>query len=222
MSRSRLLPPCFLSTAGVGGVLFGAAGRWDLPAFRAYLCVLLAFMLGMALTMDLDLLEERLRPGPGGRDNLRLLRLLILLVICAHWGIAGLDAGRFHWSRLPFALQIVGLLGVAAALGVWRWAMRVNPFFSTAVRLQPERGHRVIAAGPYRWVRHPGYAALVFLLMPGSALALGSLPSLLPLAGALLLFLRRTALEDRLLQEELAGYREYAARVRWRLLPGLW
>lgn len=222
MSRSRLLPPCFVSTAGVGAILFGTAGRWDLPAFWAYLGVFLASMLAMALTVDLDLMRERLRPGPGGRDNLRRLRLLALLALGAHWVIAGLDAGRFHWSRLPPALQIAGLIGIAAALGVWRWAMQVNPFFSTAVRIQTERGHRVIAAGPYRWVRHPGYAALLLLLAPGSGLALGSLPSLLPLTGALLLFLRRTALEDRLLQDELPGYREYAARVRWRLVPGLW
>lgn len=222
MPRVRLLLPCFVFTAGVGAILFSAAGRWNLPAFWAYLGVSLAFTLAMMLTVDLDLMRERLRPGPGGRDNLRLLRLLALFVSGAHWIVAGLDAGRFHWTRLPFALQIAGLIAVAAAFAMWRWAMRVNPFFSTAVRLQPERGHRVIAAGPYRWVRHPGYAALLLLLMPGSALALGSLPSLFPLAGTLLLFLRRTALEDGLLQKELAGYREYAARVRWRLVPGLW
>jgi protein-S-isoprenylcysteine O-methyltransferase Ste14 len=96
-----------------------------------------------------------------------------------------------------------------------------NKFFSTSVRIQMERDHTVASGGPYRYVRHPGYVGYI---VSGFAapLALGSLWALIPAAITLCLLVVRTALEDRTLQDELDGYREYAARVRYRLLPGVW
>jgi protein-S-isoprenylcysteine O-methyltransferase Ste14 len=101
------------------------------------------------------------------------------------------------------------------------WAMRSNPFFSSTVRIQQERGHQVVSAGPYRWMRHPGYVGVVFhyLAMP---LVFGSLWAYLPVALLFVITVIRTALEDRTLQSELPGYREYAQSVRYRLLPGVW
>jgi protein-S-isoprenylcysteine O-methyltransferase Ste14 len=126
-------------------------------------------------------------------------------LMLAHWIVAGLDAGRFHWSNsIPFTLQIGGLIGFAVSMGLAFWAMAVNPFFSPLVRIQTERGHRLITEGPYRCVRHPGYlGGIVGFLCSG--LALGSWWSLLPMGLLDVLILRRTVLEDRFLRDKLEG-----------------
>jgi protein-S-isoprenylcysteine O-methyltransferase Ste14 len=98
--------------------------------------------------------------------------------------------------------------------------MRANPFYSSAVRVQSDRGHRAIANGPYRFVRHPGYAATILAVI-GGGLALGSWTAMLPVLGFIALFLRRTVLEDRMLRCDLPGYAEYATTVRFRILPGV-
>jgi protein-S-isoprenylcysteine O-methyltransferase Ste14 len=110
---------------------------------------------------------------------------------------------------------------VAAATALPAWALTVNRFFSSDARIQRDRGHQVVTDGPYRFVRHPGYAGsmLLALAMP---LALGSWWSYLPALAAAALMLRRLLIEDRMLRAELEGYADYAARVRWRLLPGVW
>jgi protein-S-isoprenylcysteine O-methyltransferase Ste14 len=128
--------------------------------------------------------------------------------------------GRFQWSLVPWALQVACVAGYAAALAVVFWAMRANPFYSSVVRLQTELGHRPISAGPYRFVRHPGYAASLFGMLSGGA-ALGSWLAMVPILACIGLFVRRTLLEDRLLQRELKGYAEYAQRVRYRLIIGV-
>ncbi|MNZ97793.1 Isoprenylcysteine carboxyl methyltransferase (ICMT) family protein [compost metagenome] len=135
--------------------------------------------------------------------------------------VAALDAGRFHGSAVPAWAVLAGYLGVLAGIGVTGWAQAVNPFFEPGVRIQSERHQRVIDGGPYRFVRHPGYVGALFLLF-GMALALGSFWALVPAALAAALLVLRTAWEDRLLRAELPGYADYARRVRWRLLPGVW
>ena len=99
--------------------------------------------------------------------------------------------------------------------------MLVNPFFSTAVRIQSDRGQQVITSGPYAIVRHPGYAGLVLALV-ASGMALNSLLSIIPAVIMVAVVARRTAIEDRMLQNELAGYPDYSAKVRFRLIPGVW
>jgi protein-S-isoprenylcysteine O-methyltransferase Ste14 len=128
--------------------------------------------------------------------------------------------GRFQWSLVPWRVQFVGVVGYAAAMGVLFWAMRVNPFYSSVVRVLAERGHRTVAAGPYRYVRHPGYAATLFALLSGGV-ALGSWLAMLSMLVFFGLFVRRTLLEDRLLKRDLEGYAEYAQKVRYRLIAGL-
>jgi protein-S-isoprenylcysteine O-methyltransferase Ste14 len=201
-------------------LLFGAARRWDLPFFWAYLGVLVAFLLAFLLTADPSLRQERLGKGSGDRG--RHFRLILAPFILGHFLVAGLDAGRFRWSD-PVALEVQGgaLAGFAAAFGLILWAMAVNRFFSPAVRIQKERGHHVICAGPYRCVRHPGYLGMVIASLC-SGPALGSWWAMLPIAPYTLMVIGRTALEDRFLHRHLAGYPEYAAHVRYRLLPGLW
>ena len=114
------------------------------------------------------------------------------------------------------ALAIYGM-----AFSFSMWAMVVNRFFSSVVRLQPERGHRVIDSGPYRFVRHPGYAGMMVAALLGG-IVLGSWWSMVPMLAFAAMAIRRLMMEDRFLNAELEGYREYAGRVRSKVLPGLW
>ncbi|MGH7914971.1 MAG: methyltransferase family protein [Candidatus Binataceae bacterium] len=205
--------------AFIGLLLFGCAGRLDIAAFWEYL-----FVCGLSFTVatsviDPELFRERVRPGG---QPLKLRYYALLLPPMAHWCIAGLDAGRFHWSdSVPRTLQIVGLAIFALALALIVWAMRINRFFSSVIRLQEDRGHKLITDGPYRWVRHPGYiAGLLFCLSSG--IALGSWLSLLPAVACVPLLLGRTVAEDRFLKNNLKGYSAYADAVRYRLVPGIW
>jgi len=134
--------------------------------------------------------------------------------------VAGLDH-RFGWSpEFSPWLILLGFLLVATGYAFATWALAENRFFSSLVRIQTDRGHVVCDSGPYRVVRHPGYAGNV-LALPGIALVLGSLWTLVPAAAALIIAVIRTVLEDRTLQEELPGYQAYAQRVRYRLIPGI-
>ncbi len=118
-------------------------------------------------------------------------------------------------------LSIAGLFLVAVGYCFAVWAMIENGFFSSAVRIQRDRGHRVCDSGPYAFLRHPGYAGNA-LALPAMVLALGSLWTAIPAAFALLVIVLRTFLEDRTLEKELPGYRDYSNRVRYRLVPGIW
>jgi protein-S-isoprenylcysteine O-methyltransferase Ste14 len=135
--------------------------------------------------------------------------------------VAGLDV-RFGWTApLPLGLHLAGAAGYTLGFALFSWAMASNAFFSTVVRVQAERGHRVCTTGPYRLVRHPGYvgAILQSLVAP---LLLGSLWAFIPGLLAAGLMVVRTALEDRTLRAELDGYAAYARSVRFRLIPGVW
>jgi len=135
--------------------------------------------------------------------------------------VAGLDH-RYSWSpEFPLWLIVIGFILITLGYAFASWALAENRFFSSVVRIQKERGHVVCDSGPYRLVRHPGYAGNIPPLF-GIVLALGSLWTLIPAAVATIITVIRTALEDHTLQEELPGYREYAQRVRYRLIPGIY
>ena len=159
---------------------------------------------------------------PGGRPTPLGLRLLNV-VLLAHWIIAGLDRGRLHWTdSVPLWLQAVGLFTIAAAYALAFWAMLVNRFFSSVVRIQSDRGQHVVTSGPYAFVRHPGYSAGI-LILGASGIALGSWFAAAVLVAVSFPFLfYRVINEDRLLQTRLDGYADYARDVRWRLVPGIW
>ena len=134
--------------------------------------------------------------------------------------VAGLDH-RYNWSpEFPVWAVVIGFILISLGYAFATWALVENRFFSSVVRIQTDRGHVVCDSGPYRFVRHPGYAGNIFPLF-GIVLALGSLWTLIPAAMALIITVIRTVLEDRTLQEELPGYRDYARRVRFRLIPGV-
>jgi protein-S-isoprenylcysteine O-methyltransferase Ste14 len=135
--------------------------------------------------------------------------------------VAGLNV-RFDWSPVfTLPVQGIALLVILTGIALGTWALIENRFFSGVVRIQSDRGHQVISGGPYRWLRHPGYAATLvsYLAIP---FFLNSIWALLPAAVMVVVGFIRTSLEDRTLQEELGGYREYAQRVRYRLVPGIW
>ncbi len=168
-----------------------------------------------------ELIAERGRPSGDVKQWDRLLATLAGLPALGVPIVAGLDE-RFVWSpELAPAVHLVGLTFFALGQGLFSWAMASNKYFSTAVSIQMDRGHTVATGGPYRFVRHPGYAGFALSFF-GMSLALGSLWATVPAGIIAILLVVRTALEDQTLQEELPGYKDYAERVRHRLLPGIW
>src|SRR5688500_6703850 len=206
-----------LITAVIGGIVFASAGRLDLPFVWSWLALMAAVLIASAFMLPPELLRERQHPGAEGRVHDRH-RLFVVPLCILSWVLTGLDLGRFHWSdTMPVWLRVAGLVGYAIAMAVMVWAMRTNRFFSSVIRLQRDRDHQTITGGPYRFVRHPGYTAMIAALMC-EGLALGSWLGMVPLLGVALLFIRRTVNEDGMLRRDLDGYEAYAQRVRCRLV----
>jgi len=200
--------------------LFAPAGTVGIAGFSVYVAILAAVMVASFALLDPELLRERMRPG--GQRPPASLRIFTGVMVL-HWIVAGLDRGHWHWSdTVPVWLQGVSLFAVAMAYGLAVWAMRVNRFFSSVVRIQSDRGQYVVTTGPYAVIRHPGYLAGIVIVV-ASGIALGSwLAAAILIAFSLPFLLYRAVTEDRVLQAELPGYRDYAARVRWRIVPGIW
>jgi len=150
-----------------------------------------------------------------------LLPLYYLIGVYGSLIIAGLDLGRFNWSNLNFNYIIIGCVLIIVSYIIANWAMIKNPFFETTVRVQKDRDQKVVISGPYRIVRHPGYLAdlLWYLSLP---LIFRSLYAFIPAIIAVVLLIIRTYLEDKTLQNELIGYKDYSKKVKKRLLPGIW
>jgi protein-S-isoprenylcysteine O-methyltransferase Ste14 len=207
-------------------LLFGAAGTIRWPAAWAYLILFItgAFWLTLRLARrDPALLAERLKsPVQKGQPFWDKFFILLMTVAwCAWLVLMGLDVVRFRWSVMPLWLQCVGAAMIVLSFWMIGRAFRENPFLTAVVRIQTERGHTVVSTGPYAIVRHPLYASLLIYL-PATALMLGSWAGLAGSVVFLGAFVFRTAMEDRELQRGLAGYTEYAARVRYRLIPFIW
>jgi len=135
--------------------------------------------------------------------------------------VAGLDH-HFAWSPFfPIWMNLLGFFMIILGYAFASWALIENRFFFSLVRIQKAPEHEVCNSGPYRIVRHPGYAGNM-LALPGIVLALGSVWTLIPVVIAIIIAIIRTELEDRTLQEELKGYQEYAQQVRYRLIPGIY
>jgi len=161
--------------------------------------------------------RRRIQPGTKGWD--RVLLMVLLPTMLAIYPVAALDDGRFHWSRVPLWLVVVGYVLLTISWCLFMWVESVNKFAEPGVRVHAEQ--KVIDTGPYAIVRHPMYMGVPSFSV-GTALALGSYWALVPAALLLPILVGRTAMEDRTLLEELAGYKQYASRVRYRLLPGVW
>jgi protein-S-isoprenylcysteine O-methyltransferase Ste14 len=216
-----------ITTIFMLGVLFLSAGRlqwWEGWAYTGMTLFVLVLSRSLILLKNPDMARER--ADAGKKEDVKAWDKIIVPLIAIYGPlvsliIAGLDE-RFGWTPdLPDSIQIIALCVIFLGTMVSTWAMVVNRFFSSHVRVQTDRGHTVISAGPYRVVRHPGYAGGIFAWI-ATPVFFSSYWVVIPTVAVILLTIIRTALEDRTLKEELPGYREYTERVRYRLLPGIW
>jgi protein-S-isoprenylcysteine O-methyltransferase Ste14 len=212
------------STALVAALLFVSAGRLDWMSAWVFLALsmLIFVVAGLYIVRkNPDVVNERGKGAQGAKTWDRILVSVYAVFLFLIYIVAGLDAGRFQWTMMPLAVQVLGGIGFVLGTLLVYWAMLANTFLAQVVRIQAERGHQTVSSGPYRYVRHPMYVG-IFVSYGATPLLLGSWFALIPFAvmGALLVL--RTALEDKTLQAELPGYAEYARRVRYRLLPGVW
>ncbi len=223
---TRWVVQAALGVVGYGLILFLAAGTVDWIWGWAQLIIIAAFLAAHPLILipvNPELLAEREK---GFRDQGvktwdKWIAGLAAGMLFPLWVVAGLDV-RFRWTGgMPIALHLGGLLANILGYALFLWAMSSNAFFSEGVRIQEERGHTVATGGPYRYVRHPGYAGAIVAGM-ATPFLLGSLWGLIPAVLSATLYVVRTGLEDRTLMKELPGYKEYAQQTRSRLFPSLW
>lgn len=215
-----------ISLVVVLGLIFLPAGSLDWPEGWIFFFLFAGCSAATGLWLqrvDPALLAERMK-SPFSRDQRLRDRVVIgaiLFGLAAWLAFMGLDARRFAWSQMPRWAEVLGAVLLLAGFLGCAAVLKANSFASVAVRLQPERGQRVISSGPYAVVRHPMYAATL-LLMLGMPLLLGSLWGLFGLPLLVPLLVLRLRGEETMLVDGLPGYRDYAARVPYRLLPGLW
>ena len=220
----RLLIASILGPGFFAAIIFWPAGTIDWLQGWFYFGLLTTSLFVSFLYLrqvNPEVIEHRLQFKKGTKPWDKLWAVFFAPVFMAIYVIAGFDAVRFQWSAMSLWLWLPGLALWLPGNALFTWAMGVNPFFEKTVRIQTERGHRVIDTGPYNFVRHPGYLGF-FGWSLATPLLLGSwwslVPALLTIAGLVI----RTVLEDRTLHEELSGYRDYASRVRYRLIPRIW
>jgi protein-S-isoprenylcysteine O-methyltransferase Ste14 len=223
-----LMPIAFI--AGIGAfavIIFWPAGTIDWLDGWLYLGIVTAyqFITVVYLTqVNPELIEYRLKFIGISKGTKRWDKLWLALftpLFSAIYVVAGFDAVRFEWSNMSPWFWVPGLVLFIPTAALFSWSMGVNPSFEKTVRIQTERGHRVIDSGPYRFVRHPGYVGL-FGWCLSAPLILGSWWAVIPAILSVFAILIRTALEDRTLRDELIGYEEYTSRVHHKLIPGVW
>jgi protein-S-isoprenylcysteine O-methyltransferase Ste14 len=182
---------------------------------------MLAVNLTVVRRKNPEIIRARMKKDQPEQPWDKLVMAVGSVLTIAIFVVAGLDVLVFKWAPAPPWAWGLGLglfaLGDIPVL----WSLTENPYLERVVRIQEERGHQVITTGPYRFVRHPMYVG-VFLMIAAWPLLLGSLWALVPAAGMIALMVYRTSAEDRMLHEELPGYRDFAAKTRYRLLPGVW
>ncbi|HLO27827.1 MAG TPA: isoprenylcysteine carboxylmethyltransferase family protein [Anaerolineales bacterium] len=206
-------------------VLFLPAGTLTWSAGWIYLALFLGFYLGVNAWLfrhDPDLLQERLslrKPDQKGWD--KVIFPLFLLFPFVWLAFISFDAARFHWSPVSLGLQAVGALILLCSFYLFFLTFRENSYLSTVVRIQAERGHRVVSTGPYHYVRHPMYAAFLPFMI-GTPLLLGSWYGVLFGLVFVIVLAQRAVLEERTLQKELPGYDLYMRQVKYRLIPYIW
>lgn len=224
MKRSAAATVRVVLSAAYVALIFVAAGTTAWPRLWLYLGFYVVTTSGLMLWLkkrDPGLLKERMtvRKDVRSWDKIIIRAYTVLLAIM--FPVAAIDAVRFHWSHVPAAVSWPAFAGLVVSWALVLWAFRENAFLSGYFRIQGDRGHKVCTTGPYLFVRHPMYLAVILsaLCLP---LFLGSFYALIPAALVAALFVLRTSLEDRALHKELPGYAEYAAEIRWKLVPNVW
>jgi protein-S-isoprenylcysteine O-methyltransferase Ste14 len=205
--------------------LFLPAGTLAWPAAWVFLALFFSFFVAVNAWLfrhNPGLLEERMklsRPNQQGWDK---LLFPLLLVFSIAWLVSmAFDAVRFHWSQVPELLQGIGVIILLWSFSLLFLTFRENSYLSTVVRIQEERGQKVISTGPYHYVRHPMYAAILIFVV-GTSMLLGSWYGILVGLVFMVLLARRAVLEERALQQELPGYTVYMQQVKYRLIPFVW
>jgi protein-S-isoprenylcysteine O-methyltransferase Ste14 len=208
----------------MGVALFWSAGQIDWWPAWAAITVMAAWITATAIVIfrfNPGLLAERLGPRKGAKPWDTAIMSILGLTQLVRYIVAGLDQ-RYRWTGgFPLAGQIAALTVCVLGYALVVWATASNTFFSQIVRVQSERGHTVATGGPYHYVRHPAYIGAILYELAVSVL-LASWWAFIASGLSAILLILRTALEDRTLQAELAGYVDYARQVRHRLLPGIW
>jgi protein-S-isoprenylcysteine O-methyltransferase Ste14 len=222
---ARLVKQTLIGIGVMGVLLLAPAGTLRWPAAWVFLAAMFILGLGSGLWLaqsDPELLAERMRPMmQAGQPTADKIFMMVFGATALIWFIAmGLDA-RMAASDLPWTLQAIGLAMLVSSTGFILWVLRENSFAVPVVRVQAERGQRVVDTGPYAYVRHPMYSAVVLFFI-GTPLLLGSWWGVAMAPLFIVLFAIRTGIEERTLLAELPGYAEYTTRVRARLLPGVW
>jgi len=222
----RLIWQTAVWLASMAALLFIPAGTFAWPAAWIYLAEMgvAGLLIGLWLARhNPGLLAERMSPliqrAQKRWDKVLMISLIVLW--CAWFVLIALDAMRYRWSEVPFWAQAVGALWISIAMYVVFTTMRANSFAAPVVKIQSERGHRVVSDGPYAVVRHPMYAGALLLFL-GTPLLLGSRWGLALAPVIAVLMGTRAVMEERTLARELEGYKEYAARVRYRMIPLVW
>ncbi len=215
-----------LGTGLLGLLLFVPAGTLAWPQGWWFLALFVGCGAGIGLWLawaDPALLAAR-TGSPFTADQAPRDRVLGILLTAAFWlwlPFMALDAKRFGWSHVPFWAQLLGTALLLVAFAGWVWVLGANTFAATTVRVQVERGHTVVDAGPYAYVRHPMYGFALLMLL-GAPLLLGSFWGLAWLVVLVPLLVARTLGEEAVLRKDLAGYEHYTHGVRHRLIPAVW
>jgi protein-S-isoprenylcysteine O-methyltransferase Ste14 len=210
----------------LAALLFIPAGTFAWPGAWVYLAEIAVTSLVITVWMlrnNPALLAERMAPLIQ-RDQKtwdKVLMATLLVLWCAWFVLMGLDAVRYAWSVMPLWAQVVGGVAIIIGMRIVFLTVRANSFAAPVVKIQAERGHKVVSHGPYAVVRHPMYAGALLMLV-GTPLLLGSWWGLAAVSILALLLGLRAVMEERTLAAELDGYAEYAARVRYRLIPLIW
>ncbi|MDY6865605.1 MAG: isoprenylcysteine carboxylmethyltransferase family protein [Halobacteriota archaeon] len=206
-------------------LLFASAGHIDIPRAWIYFiyvfgAVIFSTIIFVKYLPELANQRGEIQEGAKSWDK-KLILLYFFVTIIVIPVVVGLDVGRFGWSTLDSSYILVGICLYTVSYILIQWAMFSNTHFEGLVRIQKDRGHKVVSTGPYKYVRHPGYIGMILLVL-SLPLVIGSIYGLIPAGIAIFLLIIRTSLEDKTLQLELDGYSEYAKKVKYRLLPGVW
>jgi protein-S-isoprenylcysteine O-methyltransferase Ste14 len=221
---TRIVSRLLLVLGILAALLFIPAGRWDWLQAWFFILSFGAFLFLYALWgmyKDPEQLRERSQVAQNVKSWDKKIITVYSALLPTVFIVAGFDAGRFRWSEVSIGVQVLAWIGLFTGVVLIFWTVTTNTYLSRLARIQEERRQVVITSGPYRYVRHPMYLGILILFLCLGP-ALGSWFALIPSLAIDTLFIVRTAKEDQMLREELAGYKDYAQRVRYRLIPGVW
>ena len=226
LKPSEVIIKLLLFIIVLGAAFFGMARTFNWPEAWIWIGLYVAWAIFIAIYLyknNPELLKERLNTFKKYQKKWDLIVMLSgIPAYIAVFILPGLDIYRFGWTpKLPLLVEIFGFALNIAAFYIIFLTMRANTFLTRVVEIQKDRGHHVISTGPYAYVRHPMYVG-IFMMFFGTPLALGSIWGLVGSVSASLVILLRTVLEDKTLQNELPGYKEYTQKVKYRIIPGIW